>query len=175
MHRRESWFFNIDLMSISYDEDMKPLGKIKTEWSVNFAYAIGLLVTDGCLYHDGRHINLTSEDEEQIKNFLKCLRVPRYHIGLKGRSNSAEKNYFQVQIGDVLFYKFLNSIGIVSQKTKTIGAVDVPSEYFFDFLRGHLDGDGTFYSYWDPRWASSFMFYTVFMSASKNHILWLRE
>ena len=50
----------------------------------------------------------------------------------------------------------------------------IPKKYFFDFLRGHLDGDGTFYSYWDKRWKSSFMFYTEFISASKKHIYWLR-
>jgi hypothetical protein len=53
--------------------------------------------------------------------------------------------------------------------------LDIPEEYFFDFLRGHFDGDGTFYSYSDPRWRSSYMFYTVFISASQKHVLWLRK
>lgn len=60
-------------------------------------------------------------------------------------------------------------------KTKIISKLKIPDNYFFDFMRGHFDGDGTFYSYWDPRWESSFMFYTVFISASKNHIKWLRD
>ena len=60
-------------------------------------------------------------------------------------------------------------------KTKIISALKIPKEYFFDFLRGHFDGDGTFYSYWDPRWRSSFMFYTEFISASKKHIDWIRD
>jgi len=59
-------------------------------------------------------------------------------------------------------------------KTKIIGEIKIPDKYFFDFLRGHFDGDGTFHSYWDPRWKSSFMFYTIFVSASKKHIDWLR-
>ena len=58
--------------------------------------------------------------------------------------------------------------------SKTLEEIDIPDEYFFDFLRGHFDGDGTFYSYWDLRWKSSFMFYTEFISASKRHIDWLR-
>ena len=41
-------------------------------------------------------------------------------------------------------------------------------------MRGCFDGDGTFYSYWDKRWRSSFMFYIEFISASKKHIDWLR-
>lgn len=155
---------------------MRPRGKVKLEWSPEFAYAIGLLVTDGCLYNDGRHINLTSKDEEQIKNFMRCLGIANTNkIGRKSRGGELEKKYFLVQFGDVLFYAFLKSIGVTPHKSKTIGEIKIPSEYFFDFLRGHLDGDGTFFSYWDPRWRSSFMFYTAFLSASERHILWLRE
>lgn len=47
----------------------KQKGKVKIEWSADFAYAIGLLASDGCLYNDERHINFTSKDIEQINNF----------------------------------------------------------------------------------------------------------
>ena len=153
---------------------MKPLGKVEIKWSPKFAYAIGLMVTDGCLYSDGRHINFTSKDRELIDLFISSLHISM-HIGRKARGASSEKKYFVVQIGDVLFYRFLISIGITPQKSKTIGQIKLPSKYFFDFLRGCFDGDGTFYSYWDKRWRSSFMFYTVFISASKKHILWLQK
>jgi hypothetical protein len=151
---------------------MKPLGKVKIQWSPEFAYAIGLLVTDGCLSSSQRHITLVSKDREMLENFKKCLKVDNkisdHHSGLG-------TTHFRVQLGDIKFYRFLNSIGVTPRKTKTIGVVDIPDEYFFDFLRGHHDGDGTFYSYWDPRWHSSYMFYTVFISASEQHIIWLQE
>ena len=51
-----------------------PQGKVDIRWSANFAYAIGLLVTDGNLSSDGRHIIFVSKDMEQINNFLKCLK-----------------------------------------------------------------------------------------------------
>jgi hypothetical protein len=82
---------------------------------------------------------------------------------------------FTVQFGDIVFYRFLNSIGVNPRKSKTIADIKIPNEYFFDFLRGHFDGDGTFYSYFDPRWKSSYLFYTVFASASGTHINWLRD
>ena len=149
-----------------------PHSTVKLEWSPELAYAIGLIVTDGCLYSDGRHISLTSSDEEQLLNFKKCLGV-KTKIGFKS-SGYSEKRPMQVRFGDVNFYNFLMEIGLMPRKTKIIGAVKIPDEYFFDFLRGHLDGDGTFYSYWDPRWRSSFMFYAVFLSASRAHIEWIR-
>jgi hypothetical protein len=150
----------------------KPMGKVKIKWSANFAYAIGLIVTDGCLYNNGRHINLVSKDIDQIENFLKCLKInnkiKQHHSGNKNLA-------WRVQIGDVNFYRFLESIGITSAKSKTVNAIKIPNRYFFDYLRGAFDGDGTFYSYWDKRWKSSHMFYLEFVSASKKHISWLQE
>lgn len=161
-----------------YNENMgkrgaKPKGKVNIKWSPEFAYAIGLLTTDGCLSTDGRHFDFTSKDKEQLVNFMKCLGI-KVKIGYKTSGYSGKK-YTRIQFGDVNFYKFLLGVGLMPAKTKIISALKIPKEYFFDFLRGHFDGDGTFYSYWDPRWRSSFMFYTEFISASKKHIDWIRD
>jgi len=153
---------------------IKPQNKVLIRWSSEFAYAIGLLVTDGSLSKDGRHIVLVSKDREMIENFMKALDFQN-KIGRHSRGSSIDKKYYRVQFGDVNFYNFLLKIGLMPNKTKIIRDVKIPSKYFFDFLRGHFDGDGSFYSYWDPRWRSSFMFYTVFVSASKNHIEWLQK
>lgn len=48
---------------------MKPQNKVKIKWSPEFAYAIGLLVTDGNLSPDGRHLNFTSKDRELAETF----------------------------------------------------------------------------------------------------------
>ncbi|MBI5913416.1 LAGLIDADG family homing endonuclease [Candidatus Azambacteria bacterium] len=153
---------------------MRPLARVKIKWSPDFAYAIGLLTTDGNISPDRRHISFTSKDKELVSLFKKCFDLSN-KITRKGRGDDVRKRYYLVQFGDVLFYRFLLSIGLSSAKSKTIGSLKVPDEYVFDFLRGHFDGDGTFYSYWDPRWKSSYMFYTVFISASKNHVDWLRR
>lgn len=152
----------------------KPKGKVKIEWSPEFAYAIGLLTTDGNLSPDGRHINFTSKDRELAETFKRILKINNV-IGRKARGHELEKKYFVVQFGDVLFYRFLLAIGLMPNKSKILESLDIPNEYLLDFLRGHFDGDGTFYSYWDPRWRSSFMFYLEFISASEKHIFWLRE
>lgn len=153
---------------------MKPLGKVKLEWSPEFAYAIGLIVTDGSLSNDGRHIILVSKDIEMIDNFRKCLGISNKTEGHTS-GYTKRKDYFRIQLGDRIFYDFLVGIGLMSNKTKTIRKVLVPEEYFADFLRGHFDGDGCFYSYWDKRWKSSFMYYITFLSASEKHIDWMRE
>lgn len=151
----------------------KPKGKVKIEWSPDFAYAIGLIATDGCLSPSGRHIIFVSKDEEQIQNYMKALRI-KNAISFS-RSTFTGELTPRVQFGDVLFWGFLIGIGITPAKSKTIGELKIPKKYFFDFLRGSHDGDGSFHSYWDPRWRSSFMYYLIFGSASKEHLLWIQS
>ena len=152
----------------------KPQGRVKIEWSPEFAYAIGLLATDGNLSPDGRHFNFTSKDEELIGLFKASLCLANA-IGRKARGGETEKRYYVVQFSDVLFYDFCLDIGLHPNKSKTLAEIKIPRKHFLDFLRGSFDGDGSFYSYWDPRWKSSFMFYASFVSASKRHIDWLRK
>lgn len=165
-----------DMRLVWYNENMpgiKPKEKVNRRWSPRLAYVIGLLATDGCLLSDGRHIDLTSKDKSQLRNCLKCLGLNN-KIGYK-TSGPGKKMYPRIQFGDIVFYRFLLEIGFTPAKSKTLGTLNIPYKYFFDFLRGAFDGDGTFYSYWDPRWKSSFMFYTVFISASRMHINWIRS
>jgi len=151
----------------------KPQGQVSTNWSSELAYAVGLLATDGNLSKDGRHIELTSKDKEQILTFKKCLGI-KAKIGRK-KSGYKESSYsFRVQFGDVLFYQWLVGIGLEPNKTKILGELRVPDAYFFDFLRGCLDGDGSIYAYWDRRWESSYMFYLTFASASPDFLIWLQ-
>ena len=142
-------------------------------WSADLAYAVGLITTDGCLYNDGRHINLTSKDLEQIENFAKILQL-KNKISVKSGAFTNQKKYFYIQFGNVKLYKFLLSIGLLPNKTKVLNKIDVPDNFFADFLRGHLDGDGFTNSYWDKRWKSSFMLYTGFVSASRKHLVWIK-
>lgn len=150
----------------------KPKGKVKIKWSANFAYAIGLLATDGCLSPNGRHIILTSVDKEQLENYLKCLNI---EVKLGRKTNGHGQTALVAQFSDVLFFDFLESIGMTKAKSLTMGRLLIPEKYFFDFLRGCFDGDGCSYSYWDPRWKSSYMFYISFASGSKKFMSWLQE
>lgn len=163
--------FIIELMA---NYKMKRGGPISTIWRPELAYTVGLITTDGCLYKDGRHINLTSKDLQLIDTFKNCLGLQN-KVGKKKGGFATETWAYNLQFGSVDFYDFLINIGLTPAKSKTLGAIDVPKEYFSDFLRGVFDGDGSFFSYYDPRWRSSFMFYLVFISASKKHISWLRN
>ena len=142
-------------------------------WTADLAYVVGLLVTDGCLSKDGRHIDLTSKDIEQIQNFIHILNL---NCKITHKNSSTSNNiYYRAQFSNVKLYRFLVEIGLTPAKSKTIGSIDIPRKFFIDYLRGCIDGDGYTYSYWDPRWKNSFMLYTGFVSASLRHLIWLKE
>lgn len=142
------------------------------KWSANFAYAVGLITTDGNLSKDGRHLELTSKDIEQLENFKNCLSLDSK---ISWKTSGLGKKYPRVQFSNVKLYKFLNLIGLHPNKSKTIGELEIPKKFFFDFLRGAFDGDGSIYSYWDKRWVSSFMFYLQFTSSSRKYLEWLQK
>src|SRR3989344_4285004 len=150
----------------------KKVGTI--EWTNNIAYAVGLLTTDGNLSKDGRHIEFTSNDIDQIETLKTCLavhnRIARKRSGFTGKLSS-----YHIQFGNVILHRWLCTIGLMPNKSKIVGELKIPNEFFFDFLRGHLDGDGTIRKYYDSVYPKSLRLYISFMSASFPHISWLQE
>src|SRR3990167_8945773 len=121
---------------------MRRKKKVKTIWSPNLAYVIGIITTDGNLSNNGRHLNITSKDKEIINKSKICLGINN-KIGKKGRGCLNNKKYYTLQFGDINFYEFLLKIGLMPRKSKKIKSVMVPKNYFRDFLRGCIDGDGS--------------------------------
>ena len=150
----------------------KPKRIIDETWSPNLAYAVGLLASDGCLTRAQHLIDLTSIDIEQLNNYKKCLGIS---TKITSKFSGIKNPAYRVQFKNVIFYHFLESVGLTPAKSRTINEVKLPNQYFFDFLRGLFDGDGCSYSYWDPRWRSSFMFYLSFTSASSLFVKWLKK
>ena len=147
-------------------------------WNEKLAYAVGLLVTDGSLSKDKRHICFTSKDIDLISTFRDCLAINN-KIGINPRGFVRAKTVYRVQFGNVNFYRWLESIGLTANKTFSLGKINIPDDFFFDFLRGHLDGDGCVLSYKDsynknPNYVYDRL-YVYFYSSSADHIKWLRS
>jgi len=151
----------------------KPRESVARSWSANLAYCVGLITTDGCLYNDGRHIDFTSADIQLVKLFKHLMKLSN-RIGHKIGGSSGRKCP-HIQFGNIGLYNWLIGIGLTPRKSLTLGPLDIPKQYFIDFARGCFDGDGTVYSYMDPRWANSHMFYISFASASMVFVDWFRD
>ena len=149
-------------------------------WTSKLAYIIGLLTTDGNLSKDNRHIIMRSSDIQLLKTFKKCLKLKTKIVQSKN-DTLTQKPCYRIQFSNVQFYKWLLKIGLFPNKTYTIKSLDIPRQYFRDFLRGHLDGDGSITTYKDyyntfknPAYIYDRLFVT-FISASEKHIRWIRN
>lgn len=156
------------------------LPTIKISWTSELAYAVGLITTDGNLSKDKRHITFTSTDLNLIKTFKKCLKL-RTRITKNPQSFLTNKQCFRLQFSNVHLYDWLVKIGLSPNKTFKLTSLSVPGNFFPDFIRGHLDGDGSIITYVDrylvtknPKYVyKRLMVYLT--SASRVHVRWLQQ
>ncbi len=148
------------------------------KWTSNLAYAVGLITTDGNLSSDKRHISITSSDKQLLYTFRKCLNL-KNKITKNPKGGYTKRQCYRIQFGNVCFYNWLISIGLMPRKTFRIKAIKIPHKFLADFLRGHLDGDGSIATYEDkyntfknPKYIYKRL-YVNFLSASQKHIKWI--
>lgn len=149
---------------------------LELEWSPVMAYLVGLMATDGCLLSKRKQLNFKSEDEQLVRTFLECLgRPPAYSTA---RTRLGKFVYF-TQFGDVEFYRWLEGVGLMPRKSLVLGSLGVPNDHLLACVRGLLDGDGSLVNFWydgagKAKGRRYEGFVTVFNSASKPHLEWLR-
>jgi hypothetical protein len=154
--------------------------KSSYKWSPELAYIVGLITTDGSLSKDKRHIDFTSNDLQLIRTFKKCLSL-KNKVSEKPNSHKSNKKCYHLQFGNVRFYNWLLSIGLMPNKTYHLGKIKIPKLFFRDFLRGHLDGDGSIFTYIDKymvykgRRYTYLRLYTAFNSASYKNLKWVKD
>ncbi|MDO8575360.1 MAG: LAGLIDADG family homing endonuclease [bacterium] len=148
---------------------MIEIKKIKPEvlW-----YLIGYISTDGNLNKDGRHIVITSKDLEHLEKIKKVAYISN-KITIKKNSYS-DKKYYDLPICNVIFYRYLLSIGLTPRKSKTLGIIKINKKYFADFLRGVIDGDGCLYS-WKNNSNDHIQWSLSIIGIATNFINWLRK
>jgi len=115
------------------------------EWSAELAYIVGILATDGNLSVDARHITITSKDLDLLETVRDCLKL-KNSIGQQRRLLNP---YYRLQWGDTSFYNWLVQIGLTPAKSLTLGPLQIPDNFFADFVRGVIDGDGSIGLYTD--------------------------
>jgi hypothetical protein len=116
-------------------------------WSPALAYAVGLIATDGNLSPDGRHMTVTSADRDLLETVRTCLGITTPIAATHG--GHIGSLYYRLQWSNRAFYDWLLSIGLMPAKSLRLGPLAVPDEYFVDFFRGCIDGDGSIVTYTD--------------------------
>src|SRR5438093_1247345 len=123
----------------SFAIPVRPTGPIprrhihEIRWDPEVAYAVGLIATDGNLSRDGRHMSVTSKDQDLIETLRRCLRLSNSISRIQNRTGNF---YHKVQWCDRRLYDWLLSIGLTPAKSLTLGPLAVPDECFAAFFRG---------------------------------------
>ena len=115
-------------------------------WSPEVAYAVGLIATDGNLSRDGRHITVVSKDLDLLETLRRCFGLRVSVSTFRSKSGTVAG---RVQWSDRALYDALLTIGLTPAKSLTLGPLAIPDEYFPDFFRGCIDGDGSILVYTD--------------------------
>lgn len=134
-------------------------------------YLVGLIVSDGSLSVDKRHIDITAKDKAFLRKIKVAASLPQR---VTAKSNGRGQTSHHIQIGSVSFYRFLISIGLMSNKSKRLGMIKVPEKHFAPFLRGVIDGDGGIRNWVHPgngheQWSLRIV------SGSRHFLTWLRK
>jgi hypothetical protein len=103
-------------------------------------WLVGLVITDGYLSNNGFQIKLKDDDVIFKLRNLFSFRGKQQ----KGTTNNRTYNMFS--ISNMKAKRQLVELG-VTDKNKTFNATvpNMPDKYFYDFVRGVMDGDGCFY------------------------------
>jgi hypothetical protein len=139
---------------------------------------VGLIATDGNLSTDGRHMTVTSKDPDLLETLRRCLQL---RTAISHVRNSKGMIHYRVQWGDRRLYDWLLAIGLTPAKSLTLGPLTVPRQYFADFLRGCIDGDGSVLVYTDryhmvksERYQYQRLYVSI-VSASRPFVGWIQD
>jgi hypothetical protein len=146
-------------------------------WSADVAYVVGLIATDGNLGRKGAAMSIVSKDTDLLETVRRCLGLVtpiKPHVGGYGTM------CHHIVWRDRSFYDWLLGIGLTPAKSLTLGPLKVPDEYFADFFRGCIDGDGSIRVYTDRyhvRKCERYVYerlYVSIVSASRPFVEWLQ-
>jgi hypothetical protein len=134
-------------------------------------YLVGLVASDGCLSNDGRHVIIVAKDRVFLQGLKRHFSFSA-KVGIVNRNKANES--FRLQIGDVKLYRFLLNIGLMANKSLTLGRLKIPKKHFSLFLRGVIDGDGCIRRWNHPQNGNEQWSLRIY-SGSKMFLLWLNS
>lgn len=120
------------------------------EWSRNMSYILGFTYADGSINTTKHHSKLVfqlQKSDEEVLNFIKQEIQPNRRIYHYERFDNRTENTYAISMIDFsskILIKDLKEIGIISNKTYDDRILpNIPNKYWWDFVRGWFDGDGS--------------------------------
>ena len=122
-------------------------------------------------------MSFVSKDLEQVETLRGCLAID---APVSWTTSGSGRRHRKVQWRDSVQYEWFLRIGLTPAKSLRLRALQVPDEYFADFFRGCVDGDGSVVVYEDRYHAPKkehyvyTRLYVTLASASEPFVVWIR-
>ena len=109
-----------------------------------------------------------------IETYQQCLQVSVHVVTIRREGYSP---CYCVWLSDPAYRGFLEDVGLTPAKTKdrTLGPLKIPDEFFRDFFRGVVDGDGTIRIRTDKRRPNSRHLEVSVPSVCRPFLVWIRD
>ncbi len=106
------------------------------KWSPEMAYMLGYVVADGGLRPSRYELKLKSIDYEILE---WCNQQFKSNYPITEEKNT---NCYILYIYSKEIIQSLEKLGVHARKSLTVELPKIPKEFFWDYLRGNVDGDG---------------------------------
>lgn len=113
------------------------------KWSPNMAYILGYIFADGCLLKNRYRLKIASCDKSHLRKVLYVMKS-NYPMLANWSDNRKVPNYYSIVDSKKVYFDLIR-LGLVPRKSKVAELPYIPERYFFHFLRGYFDGDGSVY------------------------------
>ena len=103
----------------------------------NKAYLLGFLYADGCINKNNAvSFTVHQQDREILEMYIKELQATNEITNIK------TKPHVRISFCSKHMCDTLINMGCIHNKTYNLTFPDISSEYYYDFIRGFMDGDG---------------------------------
>jgi intein-encoded DNA endonuclease-like protein len=137
------------------------------------AYLLGLLISDGSIDNNGYGFQFISKDTELIEDFRKILKSEHKICKIDSYDKRTDKTYtrYTLHICSKDMVDDLKILGIENNKSFCCPMPDIENKYFWHFIRGLFDGDGSVIDYGDGRVRVKFIFSSPIMEHIKKKFI----
>lgn len=134
---------NIPQRGTQYFADFNYFEKIDSE---DKAYFLGFIYADGCIYKNSIIIGVSSTD---IDILYKLKEYMNSNHKINNRINSNGRKMSEIWITHKNIPSIMLKHGLEPNKTHKIKEIPdtIPQKFIKDFIRGYIDGDGSFGKY----------------------------
>ena len=137
---------NVDKNGRKYTINENAFSEIKE----NEAYWLGFIAADGCVSATGGEeepkvlvFNLNIKDKEHLEKFKQFINSNAIVKEIPGVGYGAGTTIAHLEVNSKKLVRDLSKYGICRAKSNILKPPNIPKEYYKDWIRGYLDGDGS--------------------------------